>query len=65
MKNFGTLKSFGLPSLTGAKPSCLARASTGATASSSSLDKNTTWCPPSTTGSAVSLAANEVVEPLD
>ncbi len=41
--------SLSLSSLTGAKPSCLARAATGAIASSSSLDeKDDAQCPPAT-----------------
>src|ERR1019366_8423572 len=49
--------SLNFPSLTGAKPSCLAKSATGAIASSSSLDKKTTRWPPSTIGSVASVAA--------
>src|ERR1019366_2012590 len=45
------------PSLTGANPSCLAKSATGAIASSSSLDRKTTRCPPSTIGSVARVAA--------
>src|ERR1700692_2628874 len=53
--------SLSFPSLTGANPSCLAKAATGALASSSSLDRKTTRWPPSTIGSAARVAA----EPFD
>src|SRR5256885_16304832 len=56
--------SLSFPSLTGANPSCLAKAATGATASSSSLDRKTTRCPPSTTGSVARVAATKVIEPF-
>src|SRR4030081_3189735 len=40
------------PSLAGANPSCSVNSATGAAASSSSLHRKTTRCPPSTIGSA-------------
>ena len=49
--------SLSFPSLTGANPSCLAKAATGAVASSSSLDRKMTRWPPSTIGSAARAAA--------
>src|ERR1700674_2379731 len=49
--------SLSFPSSTGANPSCLAKSATGAIASSSSLDRKTARCPPSTIGSAARVAA--------
>ena len=46
-----------LSQLDGCEPQFLTRSATGATASSSSLDRKTTRCPPSTSGSVASLAA--------
>ncbi len=54
--------SLNFPNLTGANPSCLAKAATGAIASLSSLDRKMTRWPPSTIGFGSQGGGNQVIE---